>query len=1027
MSTYVNVDERDPGLVYFDDPDALLDHSAEYQRVQESELIEAELIERTLASRRLGHFVARFTPEYIPGWHLDEIAAECEQIEQMIQRKRGTDARLILEAPPRHGKSQTTSRCLPLWYLGRHPNHEIIVATYGQDLADDLGRWAKACLKDPAFRAVFPDLELRKDSQAANRLDTTKGGGIRFVGVGASLTGRGGHLIVCVGKGQRITTKRGLVPIEDVRVGDTVMTHKRRWRRVKGVKHNGRREVIRVHAGGHSLVCTPEHKVYSTCGWQAAAKTENIYGYEAMSRVRSDNDCEALAAEEATDLLSRLSLEARPDDWEKTHAGEYHVSNMPDQVSPSESHDQILLKGVQERGAQDAHAGRSKPELQRRGVAGALHAGVCADERTYAPEHDMPGVPERRGSGSASHRRDEKQRCGHESARLVPWVSHEVSQVERLGFEEVYDLEVEEDSSFVCEGFVVHNCDDLVKDAEAADSEAISEATWSWYTSVLRTRLAPGGGIIVMHTRWRLNDPIGRLLKMEQEGGEQYKRVSFPASNESNIANEWGMKPGEVLHPERFSPEDMAATKRALPARDWLALYMQKPMADEGNIFKVHEFDLYPAHLVPKRGIFWGIACDLAFSQADSADYSVIMPFGIDHNDVMWFHPDYVRERLTTDQSIERILDYAHQLGANIISIEGGQAWKAIEPEFMRRMRKRGRYFTITNPQPTKDKYTRSRAIHTRMQAGMVRWPDTQKFKHLTIPEFTMFTGKNDDHDDQVDACFIGETQVATNKGHVDLKDVAAGDLVLTPKGYRPVKRAWCSGEKSVVTRFGLTGTQEHRVWTCNRGWVRLDSVDRDDVFTTCEKPSFSKGEGITDTQMTSTTTAGRTLCASPGRNTTPNPVSNDVLEAEAQNSWNISVMCAGRRQSGMAATKGASGTANTPKQPDRHSAPGCAAADGAKPTERRVYDLEVEDCPMFFANGVLVHNCAWAGHAVANMVRPYSEDTPATYEDDEALVDWSAADIDRRTLPDASKSRKHIPLTLRGEIRGKSKRYGRS
>jgi len=75
----------------------------------------------------------------------------------------------------------------------------------------------------------------------------------------------------------------------------------------------------------------------------------------------------------------------------------------------------------------------------------------------------------------------------------------------------------------------------------------------------------------------------------------------------------------------------------------------------------------------------------------------------------------------------------------------------------------------------------------------------------------------------------------------------------------------------------------------------------------------------------------------------------------------------------------------------------------------------------------VLVHNCAWAGHAVANMVRPYSEDTPATYEDDEALVDWSAADIDRRTLPDASKSRKHIPMTLRGEIRGKSKRYGRS
>lgn len=505
MSLYLPHAEREDrshwksDLLYEPDPEALAQHAQAYEFIgtpdpetAEAEIIEAELIERKLARERLKYFVSRFTPDFIPGWHIDEITASCERLCQKVQRKHGTDARTIFEAPPRHAKSQCVSRCFPLWLLGHFPQWEIIVATYGQDLADDIGRWAKACLKDPAFQAVFPGLKLRKDSQAANRLDTTRGGGIRYVGVGAALTGRGGHVIIA---------------------------------------------------------------------------------------------------------------------------------------------------------------------------------------------------------------------------------------------------------------------DDLVKDAEAADSEAISEATWKWYTSVLRTRLAPGGAIALMHTRWRLNDPIGRILKLQEEGGERYQRLTFPAMNEDDVTNEWGMKPGEPLHPARFSREDLLATKSALPPRDWRSLYMQKPMADEGNVFKTDEFDLYPAHEIPKKGIYWAVACDLAYSQASSADYSAIWPFGITHDDLLYFHPDFTRARLTTDQSIERILDYAHELNAQCIVIEGGQAWRAIEPEFMRRMMKRGKPFTIKNPQPTKDKYTRSRALHARMQAGMARWPETMKFKHSALPEFLMFTGKNDEHDDLVDAC----------------------------------------------------------------------------------------------------------------------------------------------------------------------------------------------------------------------------------------------------------------------------------
>lgn len=457
--------------------------------VEELHLLEAELIERQLARRRLKHFVARFTDGFIPGWHVDEIASQCELAEQMIQRKKGTDARFIIEAPPRHTKSQTISKCFPLWYLAQHPNHEVIVATYNQELADDIGRWAKRIIDDPAFQAVFPDFKIRKDSKAANRLETPEGGGIRYVGVGGSLTGRGGHLIIV---------------------------------------------------------------------------------------------------------------------------------------------------------------------------------------------------------------------------------------------------------------------DDPIKGAEDADSEAMSTALWSWYTSVLRTRLAPGGAIMVLHTRWRVNDLIGRLLQNAEEGGEQWHRITLPAENDGDEVNEWGMKPGEVLHPNRFNPEDIAAIRRSLPPRDWLAMYMQRPMPDQGNIFAVDDFDLYEPGSAPSP-IYWYLSTDLAASTKTTADYSVIWPVGIDKEGKMWFAPDFVRARLNTSESIDAILKLAKQYAVQGILMEGGPIWSAIQPELMRRMRLNGAFYQILECRPMKDKVTRSRPLHARMQAGMVKWPNTRRFTQIAMPEFLVFSGQNDDHDDLVD------------------------------------------------------------------------------------------------------------------------------------------------------------------------------------------------------------------------------------------------------------------------------------
>jgi hypothetical protein len=78
--------------------------------------------------------------------------------------------------------------------------------------------------------------------------------------------GRSGitHRPFCVGGGQLVATRRGQVPIEQVRVGDEVLTHRNRWRKVTGVANNGERSVVRMKGMGHpGLILTEDHKLYA--------------------------------------------------------------------------------------------------------------------------------------------------------------------------------------------------------------------------------------------------------------------------------------------------------------------------------------------------------------------------------------------------------------------------------------------------------------------------------------------------------------------------------------------------------------------------------------------------------------------------------------------------------------------------------------------------------------------------------------------------------------------------------------------
>src|SRR5689334_9254322 len=101
----------------------------------------------------------------------------------------------MVMCPPRSGKSELVSRRFPAWYLGRHPDKQIISASYGQDLASDFGRDVRGVLMSSEYRALFPSVTLAADSAAKNRWHTSAGGSYVAAGVGSAITGRGADVL----------------------------------------------------------------------------------------------------------------------------------------------------------------------------------------------------------------------------------------------------------------------------------------------------------------------------------------------------------------------------------------------------------------------------------------------------------------------------------------------------------------------------------------------------------------------------------------------------------------------------------------------------------------------------------------------------------------------------------------------------------------------------------------------------------------------------------------------------------------
>ena len=228
-------------------------------------------------------FSAKRNVDMLDNWHQRLI---CEHLEQVF---RGHTKRLIINVPPRSGKTELAVKAFIAWSMGLVPDSEFIHASYSKRLATANTYDVRAMMQHEAYRLVFPWLKLQDDSKAKDEFRTTAGGIVYATGADGTITGYGASKMRdsfggCFPAWQEIETEHGPRPIGELvsACGDLSVwsyneaQQKRVLHRVTRFWRNPANDIIRVvMSDGSHFDCTPDHEILTASGWIAAIHLAN--------------------------------------------------------------------------------------------------------------------------------------------------------------------------------------------------------------------------------------------------------------------------------------------------------------------------------------------------------------------------------------------------------------------------------------------------------------------------------------------------------------------------------------------------------------------------------------------------------------------------------------------------------------------------------------------------------------------------------------------------------------------------------
>lgn len=294
--------------------------------------------------------------------------------------------------------------------------------------------------------------------------------------------------------------------------------------------------------------------------------------------------------------------------------------------------------------------------------------------------------------------------------------------------------------------------DDPIKDAEEAQSPALRQKLWDWFTQVAMTRLATKfASVVVVHTRWHEDDLIGRLTDptnpcYSHEEASKWKIINLPAEAKEN--DPLGRKPGEPLWPERFDLDFLSAAKR-LDAKGYSALYQQEPSPEDGDLFRADYIVSYDRKHRPEDLRIYAASDHAIGEDKTRNDATVMIVGGVDSFgdlyilDVWW-------EKAGADKQVEAMLRLAKQWRPLLWFAEKGHISKALGPFLRKRMQEERTYFNVEEVTPIGNKVQRAQSVLGRMSMKKIKFPKHAPWFMQARDELLKFP--NARHDDFVDA-----------------------------------------------------------------------------------------------------------------------------------------------------------------------------------------------------------------------------------------------------------------------------------
>lgn len=370
--------------------------------------------------------------------------------------------------------------------------------------------------------------------------------------------------------------------------------------------------------------------------------------------------------------------------------------------------------------------------------------------------------------------------------------------------------------------------DDLL-DQQAADSPTEMRKAWEWYQEGLRPRMMPGSTVVMVMSRWRVDDPAGRIEEQMRENpdGDRWETIHLPAIAEcpkDEDPDTWtdviGRKDGEALWPEVWPVDDLLQIKASVDPMVWESRFQQNPSPREGGMFKVDNWMRRPS---APEGLTKVRCWDLAATKG-GGDWTVGVLMGRDTED-RFFVLDVQRFRMDGNEVKKQVLATARADGKGVtirIEQERAGAGKAVIADYRRMLVG----YNLIGAKPEGTKEQRAMPYAAQQQDGNIYLVNSIGWEKDFIEEHRTFPRGR--HDDQ---CLVGDTLVQTAAGPKRLDAVRVGDSVLGATGWVDVEWAGMTSPSAPTVQVGpLTGTPTHPVWT-GRGWVGLSDLRQDDTM----------------------------------------------------------------------------------------------------------------------------------------------------------------------------------------------------